>query len=70
MLEERVTGFLQGGSEQSCAFYRKRCTYSPVTWGFAGGRVNPESWASSCRDTDFVTLKPLCFHIKCRLTRA
>lgn len=70
MLEERVTRFLQGNSEQGCAFYRKHCTYSPVTWGFAGERVSPESQASARRDTYVVSLNPLCFYIKCRLARA
>lgn len=70
MLGERVTRFLQGNSEQSSAFYRKHCTYSPVTWGFAGGRVSPESRASSRRDAYFISLNPFCFYIKCRLDRA
>lgn len=51
MLEERVTRFLQGNSKQCCAFYRKPCTYSPVTWGCAEGRVSPRIWVSSHRDT-------------------
>lgn len=50
MLKGRVTRFLQGDSEQGCAFYRKPCAYSPITWGFAGGRVKPQSPARSRRD--------------------
>lgn len=38
-------------AQRGCAFYRKPCTYSPVTWGCAGGRVSPRSQASSHRDT-------------------
>lgn len=42
---------LQGSSKRGRAFYRKHCTYSPVTWHFAGGRVSSECQASSHRDT-------------------
>lgn len=62
MLEERVTRFLQGNSERGCAFYRKPCTYSPVTWGFAGGRVSPRNQTSSHRDTLRQPKPPLVSH--------
>lgn len=56
MLEERVTRFLHS---QAVLSYRKPCTYSPVTWGCAGGRVSPRSQASSHGDTQGQPKPPL-----------